>query len=373
MAGEFLMDDVFVAFPLAWDDLLAGILRRMRLGLLAILFAPILWPCSCIGVTNLCGAPGGSWAVFVARVLRDSGEGWGKGPARAVIEEVLQNVPSGSREVEIDTQAGTSCYFRLKAGERYVIVSHVRSDRYSVGHCSQSFQVRGNEHILDAMRSVWRGGPTVLVGRVSKSTSKYRSDGGIPGVTVVAEKDGTRHETVTDDSGHYMIRELEAGRYAMSVRKPGYIPDDDFNRRWSGRMVLDPVTRVIAPDRQEPRGSVTLAERACWNWDLSMWLGGSIRGTVRSETDGAPLAGLEVQAFPFDPERGVRESSPSRSARTAGDGTYLLESLPPGKYVVAGPAAFHRGDERLPVTLTEGGSLIDVDITMPQAPIHPRD
>src|SRR5581483_8253516 len=104
----------------------------------------------------------------VARALTDSGERWGTGPARVAVEEPLQNVPSGLQETEIQTSAGTSCYFRLRAGERYVIISN--GPRYSVGGCSNSFQVRGNEHILEALRDRVKGGPSRLVGTVLKST-----------------------------------------------------------------------------------------------------------------------------------------------------------------------------------------------------------
>ena len=75
--------------------------------------------------------------MFVARVLVDSGEGWGTGPAKVVIEEALQNVPPGQREVEIETAAYTSCYYRLKAGERYVIIT--QGSKYLVAGCSNSF------------------------------------------------------------------------------------------------------------------------------------------------------------------------------------------------------------------------------------------
>ncbi len=143
------------------------------------------WACSCFSTTTPCSQVGGSTVIFVARVITDSGEGFGTGPAHVAIEEGLQNVPSGLREADINTAAGTSCYFRLKVGERYVIIT--KGPSYSVAACSSSFQIRGKEHILQALRDQINGGSPVLLGTVLKSTGAYSHGGGIEGVSVAAE------------------------------------------------------------------------------------------------------------------------------------------------------------------------------------------
>jgi hypothetical protein len=95
----------------------------MRVVWLLFMTSASSWACFCINTSTPCSRVGGSTAIFVARVLIDSGEGLGTGPAHVAIEEALQNVPPGLREADIDTAALTSCYFRLQAGERYVIIS----------------------------------------------------------------------------------------------------------------------------------------------------------------------------------------------------------------------------------------------------------
>ena len=114
--------------------------------------------------------------IFVADVVSDSGEGWGHGPAKVAIVEPLLNAPEGLKEVTIDTGASTRCYFRLQAGERYVIITS--GPRYAVAGCNPSFRLRGNEYILEAMRSRLNGEAPRLVGSVLKSTGMYTHGAG---------------------------------------------------------------------------------------------------------------------------------------------------------------------------------------------------
>jgi hypothetical protein len=329
------------------------------------------WACSCTNTATPCSHVGGSTVIFVAHVLTDSGEGWGHGPARVAIEEPLQNVPSGLREAEISTAAGTSCYFRLKAGERYVILTQGPS--YSVAGCSSSFQLRGNEHILEALRNQVRGGPPRLVGTVLKSTGAYSHGAGLDGVSVIAEADGVRHETTTDGFGHYVITALNPGRYKIQISKNGYVSDSTYNQRWSGRMSLNPATNRYEPDTADS-GSVLVSERSCSVWNLAMWPAGSITGTVRSG-DRKPMSGVTVQAFAFD-SKNNRESSPLRTTTTASDGTYTLDHLPPGSYAIGVNARTYNDEDAYPPTLysggtavylTESGALGGIDIALPPA------
>jgi hypothetical protein len=93
----------------------------MRLLTAAFLVSAPLFGCWCENSLTPCQEMRNGNTVFVARVLIDSGEGRGSGLAHVVIEEPCWNVPQGLLEVDVDTLAGTSCYRRLGAGERYVI------------------------------------------------------------------------------------------------------------------------------------------------------------------------------------------------------------------------------------------------------------
>ena len=343
----------------------------MRFLWMLLLAAAPSWACSCISNATPCSQVGGSTVIFVARVLTDSGEGWGTGSARVAIEEGLQNVPSGLREVDINTAAGTSCYFRLKAGERYVILTQGPS--YSVAACSTSFQLRGKEHILQALRDQIKGGSPSLVGTVLKSTGAYSHGGGIEGVSVIAEAEGVRLQTATDGFGRYEIPKLNPGRYKIEISKTGYIPDSTYNQRWSGRMVLNPATKRIEPDKADP-GWVVVSANSCSIWDLAMWPAGRIIGTVR-DANRRPLSGVTVQGFAFDTKNN-RESSPLRTAKTTSDGTFTLEPLPAGNYAVGVNAKLYDDDDAYPPTLyldgrgtylAESATLSNIDIVLPPA------
>lgn len=95
---------------------------------------------------------------------------------------------------------------------------------------------------------------------------------------------------------------------------------------------------------------------------------GSISGRVTADDTGEGLEGLPVIAG--NPELRIR-----RTARTAADGTYTIESLPPGEYIVGVQAKgtayvgelyddAHSRDEATPVTVTEGNETTDISFSL---------
>lgn len=336
----------------------------MRLVFAILLAAASSHACSCLNTGTPCSYVGSAHAIFVGRVLIDSGEGWGNRTARVVIEEALQNVDPKLREIDVETSAGTSCYHRLKEGERYAIFAQrpeSKDQSFSIGACSKTFNVRGNEHILDALRNQSKGGPPRLVGTVLRNAGRYSQDSGVPGASVVLEADGTRQEAVTDGFGHYEFRGLAPNRYNVEVSKNGFVADSEYNRRWSGRLALNQSTNTFEPDKTGP-GTVLISKNSCQVWDLALWPNGRILGTVRG-TDRQPLSGVSVQAFSLDP-RGERESSPLRSAASGPDGTYTLDRLPAGDYVIGVNAETYRDAEAYPPTIysTEARSTIPTPV-----------
>ena len=341
----------------------------MRLFLLAFLALTPAWACSCLNTATPCSVLGGSSVVFVAEVSVDSGEGWGKGPAKVVIVEPLQNVPEGLKEATIETGAGSSCYYRLRAGERYVIITD--GSHFSVSGCNPSFRVHGNEHILDAMRSRVRGGAPRLMGSVLKTTGPYSKEGGISNVTVELKRGESRLTAHTDGEGRYVLVGLDPGRYQIQVYKDGYVPDEQYNRRWSGRLVIKAETNTLEPLKEVP-GEIEILANSCAIRDLSMWPAGSIRGTVRG-LDGTAVRGLPVQVFALD-RRGERESSPLQTAVTDSDGKYNVQPLPSGQYVIGVNARLSEDDNAYPPTLYndgrsvylgEVGSMVGIDLVVP--------
>lgn len=342
---------------------------HMRLLWMVLFAVAPAWACSCIGTATPCSEVGGDSVIFVARVVVDSGEDLGTGPAKVIIEEPLQNVPDGQREVEINTMARTSCYSRLEAGERYVVITE--GPNYIVAGCSPSFRLRGNEHILDAMRAAIKGAPSRLTGIVRKRTGRYSEEDGVPGASVVVEAGGPRRAVTADGLGHFTVMGLEPGRYKVSVSKPGFMADTDYPQDFSLGALLERATNGPDPNAD----IVEVPKRACVIHDLAMWPAGSIGGIVRSR-EGLPQGGVAVQAFTFDDSNKFkkRDSSPLRTTKSAADGSYKIEPLPSGKYVIGVngdeyedndvyPPTFYA--DSAPVFIAESGSANGIDFALP--------
>jgi len=298
-------------------------------GLILLVAAVPGWACSCVGFTDVCTFVGSKHAIFVARVIRDSGEGFGEGPARVAIEEAFQNVPAGLKEVEIETMAGSGCYSRLRARERYVIIS--AGPRYRVHGCSPSFPVRGHEYLLEALRRAAAGELPSVVGLAWRSSGGHREER-LPGVKVKAVGEGENRETLTDGMGVYALHALAPGRYKIEVSKQGHLPDE---------LVADPVTAS--------RG-------ACVTRDYSLTPAGRVEGTVR-DRQGRPLGDVQVQAFSID-ERGERRSQPERTGKTGPDGKYAIEPLPPRGYAIAVNGEEYTDDDVYPPTFFSNGRAV---------------
>jgi 5-hydroxyisourate hydrolase-like protein (transthyretin family) len=343
----------------------------MKQILLLFLFLPSAWACSCSSTVTACTSIGDSSVIFVAEVIGDSGEGWGKGPGEVVIVEPLQNVPEGLKRATIETGAGSSCYRRLVAGERYVIISD--GPRLSVWGCNPSFRLRGNEHILEAMRAPFAKGLSSLAGRILKRTGNFASDVAIPTARVELKKGELVLNAMTDHGGRFLIDKLEPGVYQYRILKDGYVPDSKFNDFPPGLLRTKPGSSKIEYERDRP-GEVEIRPKSCLIRDFSMWPDGSVRGTVRG-LDGKPIASLPVQVFGFD-RRGELESSPLQTATTDSEGQYKAQPLPAGRYIVgvnarpydddnAYPATLHANGR--PIHLMESESVTGIDLTVPAA------
>ena len=145
--------------------------------LLALFFSALGWSCSCTVTGSACDWLRTTKVVFVGTVIEDSGEDrWGTRPARMVVDEVFHGLGKEMREVEVDTHAGSSCYMRLRKGERYMIYGRPVAGKAGVvqrNACSFSFAVRGNERLLAALRNAERREGGELIGEVTVKTEQY--------------------------------------------------------------------------------------------------------------------------------------------------------------------------------------------------------
>lgn len=300
----------------------------------------------------MCTAAGSNGAVvIVGRVVVDSGPGWGKGPARVAVEEAVQNLPPGVREVEVKTGAGTSCYRRLSLGERHILTGAAGpggSIEFYAGSCSNRLLLEGNEHIVAALRRQARRDRAFVVGKViARGRDRVVAD-----ARVTARQGGASYEARTDSHGHYALEGLAPGQYRLSVAKPGFVVEEYFNlvmsknsrpvERMDRGFVNDDSVKRLSRHGSGVIRTVELWADSCEVVDLALWPDGRIAGVVRG-ADGLPKAGVKVQAFEWG-NAGHRPAAPLRTATSDVRGRYLLERLPGGSYMV-GVKAPRQADE----------------------------
>jgi protocatechuate 3,4-dioxygenase beta subunit len=338
-----------------------------------LLFAAPAIACSCFSNATICSEIMGSYPVFVALVLQDSGEGWGKGPSRLRLEERLVNATGLPAEIDIDTAAGTSCYRPLRTGERYVIFAKphpAKGADWTVGGCNSTFLLRGNQHRLDALRNAARQGPARLFGAVRLQESDGVGNRRVPGAVVTVISPDGEQAVIADSEGVFVVPGILPGRYRVTVAKPGLLPDDAYNGRWSGRFVQGKTPGRLERDPEDAANPVLIKERACTEWSLALWPDHSLSGRVTDE-QGAPLQNITVQAFTFD-KRGDQEPWPFRTAKTNALGEYTLRPLPEGEYLVGVNAGLYEDASPHPRTeapgrirIAEGQPSPTVNLTLP--------
>ena len=124
---------------------------------------------------------------------------------------------------------------------------------------------------------------------------------------------------MTDPDGRFTVPNLPAGRYRITVSKPGFITMS-YGARRPGRAgrpyQLADGERARGVDFQLPRGSV-------------------VTGHVFDE-DGEPMVGAQVRAMRFAYVQGDRRLTPAGSGMTDDRGEFRIYGLQPGTYYVAG-------------------------------------
>lgn len=249
-----------------------------------------------------------------------------------VVEEILHGLPAETKEVDVNTWANTSCYMRLRKGERYVIFGSMSGPRLvAANSCSPSFRLAGNELLYAALRAADRGTGSWLTGEVRLQLGGYgrRSEAGI-GLRIVARSDQATSETLSNANGEFEFRSLAPGSYELSV---------------SGEKTFDEGERW-------PGGKAVVRKTGCTYQLLSVWPNGEIAGTIR-DLQGQPLANVPVQAFIKD-WRGEWDSAPHREGKTGFDGTYLLQGIPPGEVIVGVNGEEYEDTEPWPPTYFPG-------------------
>ena len=171
------------------------------------------------------------------------------------------------------------------------------------------------------------------------------ADGGSPlaKATVSLRKSGSRggdsqRTARTDGRGEYEFRDLEAGKYQLSVMRNGYLPQNYGQTR-------------VQVFRGRPSGTpLTLGEgRVLDGIDFNLIRGGVVEGRV-ADQDYEPLSRVAVTLSGYQTVQGERTLVPVARAQTDDRGQFRLFDIPPGSYFLSatrgGAFPFFRGRGR---------------------------
>lgn len=127
----------------------------------------------------------------------------------------------------------------------------------------------------------------------------------------------TAQFAATDEQGAFSFTDLPAGRFTLSVSKPGYV-NITYGQKKPGR----PGTPIQLLDTQK-----------LTSLKLSLPKGGVLTGTVLDE-NGDPTPGTQVTAFRYEMRTGEKRLVQAGNDQTDDRGVYRIYGLLPGDYVV---------------------------------------
>ena len=134
----------------------------------------------------------------------------------------------------------------------------------------------------------------------------------------VGMPNGVPYGTMTDAGGHFLIDDVDPGRYNFSASRNGFV-----NQNYSPQGGTNRSTPLTLGNGQKLKEIV-----------FKLTPQGVISGRILDE-DGEPLANVAVQAMVYRYQRGRRQLMGQNGTSTNDLGEFRLHSLPPGKYVVS--------------------------------------
>ncbi len=134
----------------------------------------------------------------------------------------------------------------------------------------------------------------------------------------IGQQDGVSYGTTTDAAGHFLMDDVDPGRYSLSADRNGF------------------VTQSYSPQGNTKRSTtLTLANgQKLKELVFKLTPQGVIAGRILDQ-DGDPMARVQLQAMSWIYMRGKKQLMPGGSASTNDLGEFRMFGLRPGKYVLS--------------------------------------
>ena len=134
----------------------------------------------------------------------------------------------------------------------------------------------------------------------------------------MGQQNAAAYGTTSDNAGHFIIDDVDPGRYILSAVRNGFVPQS-WSQRGSPRQ---PTTLTFTNGQKLTQIVFKITPQ------------GVITGHVLDQ-DGEPLAHVQVQVMTFVYGRGGRRLQGTNSTSTNDLGEFRLFDLRPGKYVIS--------------------------------------
>lgn len=256
-------------------------------------------------------SPAGREAILAAR--KEPGEfglfGFGSlALSRLEVIEGFQNAKPGEVVEMLGGLGGADCSFHFKPGSTYLVTAWKGGGFWATSGCSRTQQVSGSSEELEALRAARDGKPIAksIYGGLYDATERGVRDSFrmLANWPVTLKGPSGNLDTTTDELGQFTFRNLEAGRYQVEARKPGWVASPVAVEVGTG-------CKQVGVSAKEQQSSVS--------------------GRVRP-APGQPFTRVPISLVPVKPPPNYWNSG---KPSVDGDGNFSIKDVEPGEYLLA--------------------------------------
>lgn len=160
---------------------------------------------------------------------------------------------------------------------------------------------------------------TLVAGRVYSQPPLLPAFIPLPGATVFLENENVLLQTESDENGFYLFADISPGKYLLSAEAPGYLRAENIDTIWvEDGTKINNLDIYLIPEEQNPFSTLS--------------------GKVFNQNDQKPVYPAYITLIPHhyyfsNGPLPIRDSL-EISVKNNPDGSYLIEKIPAGMYII---------------------------------------